>query len=429
MQRHLLSALLVVLLGATAGRAQEWARKMFPESSHDFGTVARDAKVEYRFQFSNIYQETAHVVGVRSSCGCTTPEITKSELKTYEKGEIIARFNTRAFTGHHSATLTVTFDKPFYAEVQLNVWGEIRSDVSVRPEQVDLGSVDQGTPVEKRVTVTHYGRSDWQILDVRSVNTHYEVEVVNGPRQGSTVSYDLIVRLKKDAPPGYLKDQLILITNDQNAAQFPIEVEGIVNAELTVSPQILALGAVEAGQKVTKNVIVRGRKPFKITAAHCDDDAITCKISDSANKVQLIPVTLVAGDKPGKLTKKLLIETDLGKTFVAEVTVQAEILPSERPVQAAGEKPAGLDTAVERDAPTKTASNPPATAKAPATIESDEDSKPSKLGGTKSAAERTPAAKRPVPDKSAAADKPDDIDPALIVPSNPIRTLPGVTSK
>ncbi len=414
MQRHLLSALLVVLLGTTAGRAQEWARKMFAESSHDFGTVARDAKVEYRFQFSNIYQETAHITGVKSSCGCTTPQVTKTELKTYEKSEVVATFNTRQFTGHHSATITVFFDKPFYAELQLNVWGEIRSDVAVRPEQVDLGSVDQGTPVEKRVTVTHYGRSDWQILDVRSVNTHYEVEVVNGPRQGSTVSYDLIVRLKKDASPGYLKDQLILITNDQNAAQFPIEVEGVVNAELTVSPQILALGSVEAGQKVTKNVIVRGRKPFKIIAAHCDDDAITCKISDSANKVQLIPVTLVAGDKPGKLTKKLLIETDLGKSFVAEVTVQAEILPSEKTVSRDG--PAL--------APAKTADNPRAAVKSPAPSEFDGANSPSKFAGTKASVDKIPAS-----DKSAVADKADDIDPALIVPSNPIRTLPATTAK
>ncbi len=349
-QRHLLFALTLVLLGSSVGRSQDWARKMFSESSHDFGTVAKDAKVEYRFQFSNIYQEPCHVVGVRTSCACTAPEVTKSDLKTYEKSEIVARFNTRAFTGHHSATLTVTFDKPFYAEVQLNVWGEIRSDVSVRPEQVQLGTVDQGTPVEKRVTVTHYGRGDWQILDVRSVNTHYEVEVANGPRSGGTVSYDLIVRLKKDTPPGYLKDQLILITNDQNAAQFPIEVEGVVNAELTVSPQILALGAVEAGQAVTKNVIVRGRKPFKITSVHCDDDAVTCKFSDAANKLQVIPVTLTAPNTPGKVSKKLVIETDLGKSIVAEVIVQAQITPSEKSIEASAKAPE-LDKAAAADAP------------------------------------------------------------------------------
>src|SRR5205807_9771104 len=68
--RHLIPALLLVLVGSSSSLGQDWARKMFSESSHDFGTVARGAKVEHRFQFNNPYQETAHVAGVRSSCGC-----------------------------------------------------------------------------------------------------------------------------------------------------------------------------------------------------------------------------------------------------------------------------------------------------------------------------------------------------------------------
>jgi len=257
-RRHLLSALLISLLSASVVHAQDWARKMFSEVSHDFGVVAKDAKVEYRFVFSNIYQEPVHVVGVRSSCGCTDPSVSKNDLKTYEKSEIVAKFNTRAFTGNHSATLTVTIDKPFYAEVQLNVWGEIRSDITVRPEQVGLGTVEQGQEIERRITITHSGKPDWKIVDVRSVNTNYEVEVVDGPRRNSQVSYDLVVKLKKDAPPGYVSDQLILVTNDPHAAQFPIEVEGLVNAELTATPQALSFGAVEAGHKAIRPVIVRG---------------------------------------------------------------------------------------------------------------------------------------------------------------------------
>ncbi len=48
---------------------------MFSESSHDFGTVARGSKTVYRFKFKNIYEEPLHVSGIRSSCGCTTPEV------------------------------------------------------------------------------------------------------------------------------------------------------------------------------------------------------------------------------------------------------------------------------------------------------------------------------------------------------------------
>ena len=79
------------------------------------------------------------------------------------------------------------------------------------------------------LTVTHSGLSDWKILDVRSINSNYEVEVKSGSKSFGKVSYDLLVHLKKDAPPGYLKDQLILVTNDPRVTQFPIEVEGLVS--------------------------------------------------------------------------------------------------------------------------------------------------------------------------------------------------------
>ena len=101
------------------------------------------SKAEFRFQVKNIYEEPAHIQGVRSSCGCTTPQITRTDLKTFETGEIVAEFNTRNFTGHKSATLTVTFDKPFHAEVQLNITGFIRSDVVTQPGAIDFGTVDQ----------------------------------------------------------------------------------------------------------------------------------------------------------------------------------------------------------------------------------------------------------------------------------------------
>ena len=74
-RKFLFSLCLFGLLGGIAN-AQEWARKMFEVRSHDFGSVARDAKTEYEFVLQNIYEEDVHIASVRASCGCTTPSIT-----------------------------------------------------------------------------------------------------------------------------------------------------------------------------------------------------------------------------------------------------------------------------------------------------------------------------------------------------------------
>ena len=325
--RLALAAALAVLLAGDA-RAQEWARKMFTVTSHNFGTVAKGSKTEYRFVFRNIYKEDVHVVGVRTSCGCTSPEVTKRDLKTHETAEIIAKFNTRTFLGQHGATLTVTFDKPFHAEVQLRVAGNIRGDVTFDPPFVDLGNVDLGKGTERTVRVTRAGSTPWEIKDVRSANANFEV-VLSKPTPGSAqTAYDLSVRLKPDAPAGYVKGQLILVTNDPRATQIPMDVEGRVVAEVTVSPQLLSLGSVSPGGSVTKNVVVRANRPFCVTGISCPDGCLSCEPKATPATVHILPVTFTAGDATGKVERQLKIATDLGEGAVPTVTVQAVVEPA-----------------------------------------------------------------------------------------------------
>jgi hypothetical protein len=305
--------------------AQEWAKKMFPVTSHNFGTVAKGSKTEYRFVFRNIYKEDLHVVGVRTSCGCTSPEVTKHDLKTHETAEIVAKFNTRTFLGQHGATLTVTFDKPFFAEVQVRVAGNIRGDVTFEPPFVDLGNVDLGAGAERQVRVTRVGSVAWDITDVRSVNPSFEVSLSKPTRTPSQTSYDLTLKLKQDAPAGYVKGQLILITSDQRATQIPMDVEGRVVAAVTVSPQLLSLGAVKCGGTVTKNIVVRANRDFCITGVACDDGCLTCEPRTTPAKVHILPVTFQAGNEAGRVEQQLRISTDLGEGAVPTVTVQAEV--------------------------------------------------------------------------------------------------------
>ncbi|MFM9024874.1 MAG: DUF1573 domain-containing protein [Planctomycetaceae bacterium] len=317
--------LAVALLGPTAS-AQEWARKMFPVTSHNFGTVAKGSKTEYRFIFSNPYKETLHVSGVRTSCGCTSPVVTKRDLGTHETSEVIATFNTRAFLGQHGATLTVTFDRPFPAEVQLRVAGHIRGDVMFDPPFVDLGNVDLGKGVERKIQVSRVGATPWAISDVKSADSKFFEVVVSPPmKTDSKTIYDLTVKLKPDAPAGYVKGQLLLVTDDPRAPQIPMDVEGRVVAEVTVSPQLLALGAVTAGETVTKNVVVRANREFCITGVQCDTGCLSCEPKATPAKVHILPVTFQAGGQAGRIERQLKISTDLGEGAVPTVTVQVEV--------------------------------------------------------------------------------------------------------
>lgn len=306
--------------------AQEWARKMFKVSEHDFGTCARNSRAEYEFVFENLYMEDVHIAGVRTSCGCTTPRVENPTLKTYEKGAILAHFNTDHFLGQRGATLTVTIDKPFYAEVQLQVRGTIRSDVDISPGSVQMGEVDQGSPMDQKVKVSFSGNSNWRILDVKSANPHIKAQAIETGRGNGQVNYDLKVSLDQNLPVGYINDYLMLVINDDRGTQIPVLVEGRVDAGITISPAALFMGVMQPGQKVTKQLVVKSKKPFKILAINCEDKSFEFNIpaEQTPKTLHLIPVTFVAGNEVGRVVKTIKIETDQGK-FTPELSAYAVV--------------------------------------------------------------------------------------------------------
>ncbi|MFV1964425.1 MAG: DUF1573 domain-containing protein [Pirellulaceae bacterium] len=326
MTRSTVLAFLLLLIGASPAAAQPWAAKMFKETTHDFGAVARGSKAEYRFEFENIYVEDAHVARVYSSCGCTDPSVTKSTIKTWEKSEIVCKFNTRSFLGRKGATVTVVFDKPYYAEVQLVVNGYIRSDVVLNPGAVNFGDVRQSSTAEKSIQLHYAGRSDWRIIDVRSASDHFEVELTETQRSGGRVDYEMLVRLLPDAPAGYFQDQLTIISDDSLRQAIPLAINGHVVSPLTVSPASLFLGILDPGESVTKPLVVRGTEPFRVLKVYCADGGFKfAKPENEEKTLHVVQVTFTAGDSPGKVAQTIEIETDLGSGVVTKSLATATV--------------------------------------------------------------------------------------------------------
>ena len=326
----------MLALAGSPVAAQDWAKDMFTHTSHNFGTVARGAKAEHRFVLENIYEEDAHITAVSSSCGCTSPQATKRFLKTWEKWEIVATIDTRVFIGQKDATVTVEFDKPFPAKTQLQVHCYIRGDVVVQPEAARFGRVLQGVSAQQRLTVSYAGRTDWKIERVETRSPCLTAQATEVSRVAGKVTYDVTVALDATAPAGYLREELILVSNDLNplTSRIPVSVEGVVapGTGLTARPSPLTLGVVEPGQSVCKHLVIQGATPFHITGASCSDGRFRMVVPEAAMTVHLLPVTFTAGAAAEKVAEKLRIETDAPGGSSLEVAVQVQ-------VQAAEQKP------------------------------------------------------------------------------------------
>lgn len=342
------AALVAALAFAGPALAQDWARKMFDEMDHDFGVVARGSDTVFKFPVKNIYKDDVVLESVRSSCGCTSADLEHPIIKSFETGYIVAKFNTRTFTGVHSATLTVQISQPYRAQVQVRVHGNIRGDVVFEPGSVEFGQIDQGTPQEKKVTVSYAGRSGWNIDDVRSSSDFLEAELVQRERNGGRVVYDLVTRLRESTPAGFLKTQLVLVTNDGANPRIPLEVSAEVRPELTVAPGTIVLGDIRQGETVTKRVLVRGKRPFRITEVKCDDDCLSFEQSDSASDKQMVTLNFTAKGDARRIKAPVTFITDLGETFVATCDVYANIVPA--PSTAADEGTSAASSSADRTA-------------------------------------------------------------------------------
>jgi hypothetical protein len=331
--KSLAGAVVLLSVSISAGRAQDWARAMFDHTTHDFGVVARGAKVEHRFIVENSYEEDAHIQSVSSSCGCSTPQVSRQRLKTWEKAEILVNVDTRGFLGRKDATITVVFDQPYPAEVQLHVHTYIRSDIVVQPGAVLFGSVIQGAGAKQTASISYAGRDDWRIGRVECANPSIEASAVETNRASGQVGYSLSVRLKPGAPPGYIRDQLVLVTNDYDvrAARVPVAVEGLVVSALSVHPSSLLMGVAQVGRPLTRPLVVQGQAPFRITAVRSSDERFQCKAPSDAKAAHVLPVTFLTKDvKPiaGTVNAKIRIETDLTGVNAVEVSVSVQVTPA-----------------------------------------------------------------------------------------------------
>ena len=104
---------------------------------------------------------------------------------------------------------------------------------------------------------------------------------------------------------------MILVTNDQRSQQIPLLVEGHIVSPITVSPASLSLGVLRPGETVTKNIVVRGKKPFRITSIKCEDDCFQVDAPSDAKQLHLIPVKFTASSA-GKVSQRIQVETDMG---------------------------------------------------------------------------------------------------------------------
>ena len=313
-----------------------WAEQMFAEMKYDFGSVAKGAEIKHVIEVTNPFKETVTLSGLTSSCPCISPQLGAYELKSKQTTQLTLNLDTLHFSKKREVTVavTATFDGRTFKHVRIPIAAYIRGDVVVEPGSVQFGLVAPGEVAERRVRIRYAGRSNWTIRSVKSKNTHFVAEVKELSRAGINVEYELLVKLKGTAPLGPLFDQVVLETDDLNNPTIPVLVDGTVEPDLQVTPEVVSLGTLKPGVPKIVKVVVKGRKPFRIEKVECDSDreCYSVALPPVDQTVHVVSLTIIPPDEPGEL-KEAFTVTIAGRSttlaFQAIGTIEATTKPAD----------------------------------------------------------------------------------------------------
>ncbi|MBN9119380.1 MAG: DUF1573 domain-containing protein [Planctomycetes bacterium] len=295
--------------------------------THNFGEVPHGTLCVHKFTVTNIYDTPMQIIEVKKGCTCLDYVPMTKVLQPNDTAEFTVTMNSAKFVGANAQNFYVTFGPKFVSTAVLRVSANSRTDVSVSPGAVALGTVPQGTRVNQSVQIKYSGRTrDWKITEVVPGNYPLDVKLSEvgrgGPLRGGA-EYQIDVTLQANAAPGTISEQITLKTNDPTNPLIHVGVTGTVAAPLEVLPNKVRLEA-KVGESATQRVLVRAAKPFKVVGVDGAADGITVELPTGGAARPVQGITLKFEPKqPGTAARQLRIRTDLeGGSAVLAVEVE-----------------------------------------------------------------------------------------------------------
>jgi len=243
----------------------------FEQTDHNWGKIWDHEKVSHVFKFTNTGAEALTILDVRSTCGCTVPELTKKVYAPGESGEITVIFNPENREGHQVKSVTVTTDSRETPSIRLNIQSEVEKVLSVDPRMGNLGRIFKNE--EKGMKVSILGSTaDFEAwpAEEQAEAGPFRVELVESGEaevDGETKRRST-VRVWVDAglAVGRHAGDIVIRTNDSRRPEVVLRCAVTVVGDLQGRPPRFALGRLEPAQpfESTVRVLNRVAAEFKI---------------------------------------------------------------------------------------------------------------------------------------------------------------------
>ena len=222
------TSLLFTILLALGARAQGVIT--FEKELHDFGSVPEGTMASHEFKFKNTGNQPVVIANVQASCGCTTPDWTKTPVLPGKSGIVKAVYSSAGRPGVFNKTVTVTSNASTPSSVLTikgNVVNKEQAKATITPAQLaqsprlvldrtshDFGKMESGQQPAAKFTVKNTGKQPLELGMITSACNCVGYKAVPPTiKPGQSAVVELLYAQRQTGP---MTDVATLSSNDLN---------------------------------------------------------------------------------------------------------------------------------------------------------------------------------------------------------------------
>ena len=217
----------------------------FEKTVHDFGEIKEDGGVAtYSFSFTNTGKQPLVVHNVSASCGCTTPDYTRTPIQPGGKGFVSVSFDPRNRPGNINKTLTVTSNAQQSTDI-LRITGKVlpkektmediyprqMGNIRLKSTNLSFTKIEPNSTKTEKLEIINTSNEPVKIT-FDKIPAHLTITMVPETVQpGATGEITAVFDASKKQEWGYVNDNVWIVLNGVKTNENRISVTATIEED------------------------------------------------------------------------------------------------------------------------------------------------------------------------------------------------------